>query len=128
MASPYSYHFSRSPNHKHVWALGAERIRPDGWLAGASYFSNSFGQPSGYVYVGKTFPNFLGYPKVFAQASGGVMYGYRKPFAHKVPFNENGWSPGALLTLGYEIKPDHAVAVHLLGFAGLMFQYSVDFR
>ena len=33
-------------------ALGAERQGDTGWLYGGSYFSNSFGQPSAYAYVG----------------------------------------------------------------------------
>ena len=46
-AVPYTaFHWRPSDEHKPVWAVGFERQRPDGWLAGASHFSNSFGQPS----------------------------------------------------------------------------------
>ena len=50
--SPYAYHFSSDPEHKPVWLIGLERQRTDGWLWGGAYFSNSFGQKSGTVYVG----------------------------------------------------------------------------
>ena len=49
VVSPYSYHFNPSPEHEYVWAVGVERQSDNGWLYGGSYFSNSFGQPSGYA-------------------------------------------------------------------------------
>ncbi len=48
--SPYSYHYSRDPEHRHVWLVGTERERANGALAGAVLFSNSFGQPTIYAY------------------------------------------------------------------------------
>ena len=38
-------------DHEPVYMIGLERQRSDGWVWGGTYFSNSFGQPSGYVYV-----------------------------------------------------------------------------
>jgi hypothetical protein len=128
LAAPYSYHFAPSAEHKPVWAIGVERQRSDGWLAGASYFSNSFGQPSSYLYVGHQWQGLFGQPQLLAQASGGLMYGYRPPYEDKVPFNHNGFSPGALLSLGWQFNRQWAANVHLLGFAGLMFQVSYELR
>lgn len=128
LASPYSLHWKMRSNHEHVWAIGLERQRPDGWFGGGSYFSNSFGQPSGYVYLGKRWDGWFGRPKLFAAASGGVLYGYRRPYEDKVPFNDNGWSPGALLTVGWQFDAQRSVAVHALGSAGLMLQFAWDFR
>jgi hypothetical protein len=126
--SPFAHHFRYNAEHRHVWALGLERQRSDDWLAGASYFSNSFGQPSGYIYVGKRFPALFGEPQLFAQGSAGLLYGYRGKYQHKVPLNYNGFSPGALATVGWQFNKQAAVAVHLLGDAGLMIQLSLDLR
>lgn len=126
--SPYSHHWRFSDDHRRVWAIGLERQRPDNWLAGASYFSNSFGQESAYVYVGKRWPGLWGRPELFAQASGGVLYGYRGNFKDKVPLNYNGFSPGALVSLGWQYNRQLAFAAHVLGDAGVMFQVSYDIR
>lgn len=128
VVSPYTKHYNYNPEHRRVWALGIERQGDDGWLAGASYFRNSFGQPSGYVYGGRRFENLLGQQKLFGQFTAGVMYGYREPWAHKVPMNVNGFSPGALLSAGWQFTPRQAVTVHLLGDAGVMLQWSLDLR
>lgn len=127
-ASPYSLHFRYNPKHRRVWALGVERQRSDNWLAGTSFFSNSFGQPSSYTYVGKRFPALWGQPQLFGQISGGLLYGYRGEFQNKVPLNYKGFSPGALVTLGWQFHKDGAASVHLLGDAGLMLQFSWDLR
>jgi len=126
--SPFSQHFRPSDEHRNVWALGIERVRPDDWLAGASYFRNSFGQPSAYVYFGKRFPALLGYPPLYAQASVGMLYGYRGQYKDKVPLNVNGFSPGALVGLGWQFSPRLSFTAHMLGDAALMLQLSFDLR
>jgi hypothetical protein len=126
--SPLSYHFHYSADHRYVWAIGAERQRDDDWLAGAAFFSNSFGQPSGYLYVGKRWPGLLGEPQLFGQASGGLLYGYRGRFKNKVPFNVNGYSPGALVSLGWQFNAKTSACLHLLGDAGLMVQLGYEWR
>jgi hypothetical protein len=50
MYSPFTHHFSPSDEHRYVWLVGLERERADGRLSGITYFSNSFGQPSAYVF------------------------------------------------------------------------------
>lgn len=126
--SPFSLHFRYNPEHRYVWAVGVERQRDDDWLAGVSYFRNSFGQPSSYTYIGKRFPNLLDQPELFAQVSGGILYGYRGKYKTKVPLNYNGFSPGALVSLGWQFNERHAATIHLLGDAGLMVQLSWDLR
>ena len=128
LISPFSHHFRYSAEHKYVWALGVERQRDDGWLAGASYFSNSFGQPSAYVYAGKRWFGLLGEPPLFAQATAGLLYGYRGAYQKKVPLNYNGFSPGAVVSMGWQFTPEAAVTAHLLGDAALMLQFSWDFK
>ena len=128
MASPLTLHFVASDEHKPVWMIGLERQRSDGWVWGGAYFKNSFGQPSGYVYVGERYLNFTRFDELFAQWSAGLLYGYKKPYEHKVPFNYHGFSPGAALTLGWRFTPEFSVQINQVGTAGIMFQLSVDLR
>ena len=126
--APFSHHFRYSAEHRYVWALGGEWQRTDDWLAGASYFNNSFGQPSAYLYVGKRWTSLFGEPQLFAQASGGMLYGYRGKYEDKVPLNHKGFSPGALVSLGWQFNKHVAVTGHMLGDAGAMVQLSYDLR
>ncbi len=127
LASPYTYHWRYSAEHRHVYALGAERQYDDLWLAGASYFSNSFGQPSAYVYIGHRNEGLMESP-LFFQWSVGVIYGYVGRFKNKVPLNYGGFAPGALVSLGWQFNAQTSVAVHALGDAGVMLQLAYDFR
>ena len=45
-----------------------------------------------------------------------------------MPFNHNGFSPGAALTLGWQFTPRFSLQVNEVGTAGVMFQLSVDLR
>ncbi|MFZ9428331.1 MAG: hypothetical protein ACO26F_01355 [Burkholderiaceae bacterium] len=128
VAAPYAPHIRPSDEHADVWAIGLERQRADQWLAGGSFFSNSFGQPSTYLYVGKRFPALLGHPQLFGQLSGGLMYGYRGQYQGKVPFNYNGFSPGALASIGWQFNRELSLTVHAVGDAAVMFQFGWDFR
>jgi hypothetical protein len=128
--SPYTYHFHPSPEHRPVRLIGLERHQgtcqlpylPAGKaLWGGSYFSNSFGQPSAFGYIGCHFDNVLGNERVFVKASAGVLYGYKPPFEHKVPLNYKGWSPGLVLGLGYKFTPQLSGQVNILGNSALMF-------
>ncbi len=127
-ASPYSNHWRYSEEHRHVYAIGIERQRADDWLAGASYFRNSFGQPSAYVYLGRRVNGLLGEPDFYFQWSVGMLYGYRGKYESKVPLNYNGFSPGALVGLGWQFHKNASFTVHALGDAGLMFQFAYDLR
>lgn len=128
LASPYTHHWRYSAEHKHVWALGFERQAVDESVLGASYFTNSFGQPSAYVYYGQRYKGFFGQPDLFAQWSVGMLYGYKGKFEDKVPLNYKGFSPGALLTGGWQFTREQALALHLLGDAGVMFEWSYRLR
>jgi hypothetical protein len=128
VASPFSQHFRYSGEHRYVWALGVERQRDDDWLGGASYFSNSFGQPSAYLYAGKRFTTLFGEPQLYAQATAGLMYGYRGKYQHKVPLNHNGYSPGAVVSLGWQVDSRFSATAHLLGDAAIMLQLAYELR
>jgi hypothetical protein len=126
LGSPYTYHYSRDPEHKYVWAVGVERESATHGILGASYFSNSFGQPSGYIYGGERLYGGFTDSRFYAQWTAGLIYGYRGQFAHKVPLNYKGFSPGAVLSVGYQFAPRVEVQLNVLGTSALMLQFNVN--
>ena len=126
--SPYTYHFSRTPDHKQVWLLGAERQYADSTLLGGAFFSNSFGQPSAYVYGGKHLTNFTRFEPLYAQWTVGVAYGYKGQYENKVPLNYRGFSPVGVVSMGWQFTPTYSAQLNLLGSAALMFQVSASLR
>ena len=129
VGSPFTQHWHYNPLHRHVYALGLERQHADGSMWGAAYFRNSFGQPSAYAYVGRRYNGILaGQPELYFQWTAGVIYGYKGEFKNKVPLNVNGFSPGLVPTLGWQFSDRYEFAVHALGNAGVMFQFSLSLR
>jgi hypothetical protein len=128
MASPYTYHFSRDPDHRHVYMLGLEKQDAEAYIIGGSLFQNSFGQPSAYLYGGKRFDGLTRFEPLFVQVTGGLLYGYKPPYDKKVPLNYKGFSPGAVLSVGWQFTRELSTQVNFLGNSALMFQVSVDFR
>lgn len=128
--TPYTLHFKPDDDNQReaVYGIGIERQRSDKWLWGGTYFSNSFGQPSGYLYVGQRRSGLLQIEPLFWQWTAGLLYGYKEPFEDKVPLNVNGFSPGAVLSLGWQFTPQFGVQANLLGTAAVMLQLSIDFR
>jgi hypothetical protein len=130
MGSPYTAHYHKDDNgdHEPIYMIGLERQRSDGWVWGGTYFSNSFGQPSGYVYVGEKVIQFSRWDKLFFQWTAGILYGYKYPYEDKVPFNYNGFSPGATVSLGWQFTREFSMQAIALGTAGMMFQFAIDLR
>ena len=128
MASPYTYHYSRDPDHARVYMAGLERQRADGLVLGGSFFRNSFGQPSAYLYAGQRFDRLLGSDPLFAQVTGGLLYGYKEPYQNKVPLNYKGFSPGFVPSVGWQFTPVVSAQLNFLGNSALMIQFSADFR
>lgn len=126
--APFTAHFNPSDEHEYVWAVGVERVWASEWLAGGSYFRNSFGQPSGYLYVGRSYPGLFERPQLYWQWTAGLLYGYRGEYEDKVPFNNNGFSPGAVVAVGWRFSERSAAQLNLLGNSALMLQLSHDFR
>lgn len=125
MYSPFTHHFDPSPEHRYVWLVGVERERADHRLSGVTYFSNSFGQPSTFIYPwGKAYPNVGGVEGLFVKWSAGLLYGYVDQYEDKVPLNVNGFSPAIIPSIGYE-RAGISTQINLLGTAGLMWQISV---
>lgn len=123
--SPYAYHFSHSPEHKPVYLLGIEREEPDQSVVGMVFFSNSFGQPSLFIYPwGGVTRDLLGVDGLYFKWSAGLMYGYKGKYQDKVPFNYKGLNPAIVPALGYQINKKLDVQVDALGAAGVMLQAS----
>ena len=125
--SPYTIHWSNNPEHKHVVLVALDEQLPGGRLCGVSLFSNSFGQPSTYVYAGQQFNQLFGQPNVFLKVTAGIMYGYVGQYQNKVPLNYRGFSPAVIPSLGYKFSEHDSVQVKVLGTAGLMFSYGRSF-
>lgn len=125
--SPYTLHWSNSPEHKPVVLVSLDEQVPGDRFCGLAVFSNSFGQPSTYVYVGQQFNHLLGNPQLFAKVSAGILYGYVGQYKNKVPLNHGGFSPAIIPTVGYRLSMHDSVQVNLLGNAGLMFSYGRQF-
>jgi hypothetical protein len=126
--APFAVHWRYSPEHKPVWALGIERERADGMFGGISYFSNSFGQDSSYAYIGQRYLGLGGRQEAYFLWSAGLLYGYRGQYEDKVPLNHNGFSPGALVALGWMIDRNASAQINVLGDAGVMLQLNYAFR
>lgn len=128
VVSPYTHHFRFNTEHRPVWALGIERQHDKGWLGGASFFKNSFGQPSSYLYVGRRHEGLLLPAPLYLQWSAGLMYGYKGKYQTKVPLNFGGYSPGLLVSAGWQVDRHLSVQLNLLGDAAVMLQVGHAWR
>ena len=125
--SPYTYHWSYSPEHKPVFLVSLHEQLPGGRLCGVSLFSNSFGQPSAYVYAGQQFEHLLGVPELSLKVTAGILYGYVGQYQDKVPLNYHGFSPAIIPAVSYNLTPRDALQVDILGKAAVMFAYARKF-
>jgi hypothetical protein len=129
LISPYTLHFRPSDEHKNVLLLGYDRERANGALAGAALFSNSFGQPSVYLFPwGQVYRGVMDTPQLYVKWTAGLLYGYTGKYKDKVPFNHNGFSPGFVPAMGWEFDSRQQVQVNLLGFNGIMLQFTQPLR
>ena len=129
-ASPYTIHYHKDNDGEHEWVylVGFERQYDNGWLWGGTYFSNSFGQPSTFWYVGERVSGFTRWPELYFQWAAGIVYGYKYPYEDKIPFNVNGFAPGVIVAVGWQFNKNFSVQANALGAAGLMIQFSWDLR
>ncbi len=129
IVSPFTQHFRHSSEHEYVWLVGAERERAGGSLAGAAYFTNSFGQPSAYIYPwGKTFRHLVDNSPLYAKLTAGLLYGYKAPYEDKIPFNVDGFALAVIPALGWEYRGRQQLQLNFLGFNGVMLQFSLPVR
>lgn len=125
---PYTRHLHQKPEYEYVWAVALERQRDDLWLYGASYFSNSFGQGCGYLYLGRQYQDLFEVRELYFQWTAGLLYGYKPPYDNRVPLNVDGFSPGLVLSLGWQIDERFAVQLNRVGTSGMMLQLSYAWR
>lgn len=119
--SPYTHHWSYDEEHKQVYALSLSRLLPDNRFCGFSLFNNSFGQPSAYAYIGKTWTDLLpSHPEIYVSATAGIIYGYVGQYKNKVPLNVGGFAPAVIPAIGYRLSPSATVEIQLLGTAAFM--------
>ncbi len=128
VGAPYTRHLHQKPEYRYVWGVGIERQRDDLWLYGATYFSNSFGQDSGYLYIGRQYPNLFDVPPLFFQWTAGLLYGYKGEFRNRVPLNYDGFSPGVVISLGWQFDEHFSAQLNKVGTSGLMLQLSYNWR
>jgi len=123
--STLTYHYHYDDEHRHVYSLGLERQTDSALLYGASWFRNSFGQHSAYLYAGGRRDDLGGTP-AFVQVTGGLLYGYRGQYKDKVPLNCNGFSPGLVVSLGWKLMHGASAQLNFLGNSAVMLQFSID--
>lgn len=127
--SPFTQHLHHKPEYEYVWAVGIERQRPDKWMYGLSYINNSFGQPCGYLYVGQQYEDIFDVKKLFFQWTAGLLYGYKGPYQHRVPLNVDGFSPGAVISIGWRFDANLSAQLNKVGVSGpVMLQLSYEWR
>jgi hypothetical protein len=120
--SNYTYHWTPSEEHRRVRVLSLQQRLTSDRFCGFSLFTNSFGQPSTYLFVGKLWPELIpGLPHVYGSVSAGLLYGYVSPYQRKVPLNVWGFSPAIVPTLGLRITPQLSAEMHILGTSAVMF-------
>jgi hypothetical protein len=100
-------HFSSDPNHDNTqdliygeWRL-PQRWLEGQWLVGASFFDNSFGQSSQFVFGGLLWRPSEKVPEFYIKVAAGVIHGYSGEFQNKIPFNSSGYAPGIVPAVGY---------------------------
>jgi hypothetical protein len=125
--SPYTHHWTDSADYKHVRLVGLERNVSGGRFCGLALFTNSFGQPSGYLYAGKQWNGLMGSPRLFFKLSAGVIYGYEGEHKGALMFSHAGFAPVIIPAFGYDFTDKDSVNVAILGTAGVLFAYGRRF-
>ena len=100
-------HFS--PDEDHVnntkliygeWRL-KERWLEGQVLVGASFFDNSFGQASQFVFGGLLWRPIEKAQEFYIKVAAGIIHGYSGEFQNKIPMNSSGFAPGIVPAVGY---------------------------
>jgi len=100
-------HFS--PDEDHVnntkliygeWRLN-ERWLEGQVLVGASFFDNSFGQASQFVFGGLLWRPIEKAQEFYIKVAAGIIHGYSGEFQNKIPMNSSGFAPGIVPAVGY---------------------------
>lgn len=105
--------------------LGVEWQRASHWLVGYTYFNNSFGQKSHYLYGGKWWSLRESDPSWYFKLTGGLISGYKEPYQNEIPFNHYGVAPVLIPGLGFKSGRGN-VQLNLLGNTGMMITFGYD--
>ena len=125
-AAPGVYHFNPDPDHaKYSWLIGAEWLNTSRWLAGYSYFNNSYGQKSHYLYGGRWWQIDESNPHWYIKVTGGLLIGYKDPYEDRIPNNHNGVAPVFIPAVGYKWDRFN-IQLNFLGTAALMVTVGYD--
>jgi len=102
--SLYTKHWDPDPDHvNNSKAIIIELESTTKWIYGFSYFDNSFGQPSQYLFAGYSWPLFKSEYAYF-KITGGLLHGYKEPYEDKIPMNQLGIAPAIVPTFGVKYK------------------------
>lgn len=100
-------HFSSDPDHENNQKLiyGEWRLK-ERWLegqvlVGASFFDNSFGQASQFVFGGLLWRPIDKAQEFYVKVAAGILHGYTGEFKNKIPANSSGFAPGIVPAVGY---------------------------
>jgi hypothetical protein len=123
--SVYTRHFHYDAAHDdHQKLVLGEWNVTEQWLFGASFFDNSFGQPSQYVYGGFRFRPFEALQPLYLKVSAGVVHGYTGEYQDKIPYNNSGFAPVIVPSIGYCFKRYCSEFV-IFGGAGFLVTFGV---
>ncbi len=93
-------------------------------LVGASAFSNSFSQPSQFVFGGLLWRPFDSLAAAYVRLAAGVVHGYKGDYRDNIPFNSSGFAPAIIPAVGYCYNRVCLETV-IFGTAGLMWTLGV---
>jgi hypothetical protein len=91
-----------TPSTSRSSCSGSSASGPTASTGGESVFSNSFGQPSAYVFGGQRLYRWSPWDPLYAEWSAGLLYGYVGEYKNKVPLNYKGFSPGITAGIGWQ--------------------------
>jgi hypothetical protein len=123
--SVYTRHFHYDAAHDdHQNLVLGEWNVTEQWLVGASFFNNSFGQPSQYVYGGYRFRPFEQLQPLYFKISAGLVHGYTGQYQDKIPYNSTGIAPVIVPSVGYCFNR-YCSELVIFGGAGLLVTFGV---
>ena len=126
-AGPYVYHLVDNTGHNQ-WPrlIGAEYETGSHWLGGVVSFRNSYYQNAAFLYGGKRWFIDAAEEHLYVKVGAGLVYGYKDPYANKLPINHNGYGLGIVPAVGYQFGRANVQLVSL-GTAAATITFGYDF-
>ena len=116
--SLYTKHWDPDPEHvDNSKLLNLEIVEASQWIFGFAHFDNSFGQPSQFLYAGRSWPMFKK-DWAYFKLTGGLLHGYKEPYEDKIPLNGLGVAPAIVPAFGLKYKRVHT-ELQILGAAAI---------